>query len=134
MGRGHDTAGAMAFQVHKDIRNRPLRELDRVGQRRMWGATVVALGLLCLLMAAVWLRVEQIDLGYRIEELKVERAHAEAERRHLQAELESLRAPKRIEALATQRLHLVDPTGADAFVIERVRTSNGPSGAVVAQR
>jgi cell division protein FtsL len=134
MGHAHDTAGAMAFRVHKDIRNRPLREVDHAGQRRMWGVTLVVLGMLCLLMAAVWLRVEQIDLGYRLEELKVERAHADAERRHLQAELESLRSPTRIETLAWQRLDLIEPSDTDAFVIERVRTSSEPSSVVVAQR
>jgi cell division protein FtsL len=134
MGHAPDTTGAMAFRVQKDIRNRPMREIDHAGQRRMWGATVVVLGLLCLVMAAVWLRVEQIDLGYRIEKLKVDRAHAEAERRHLQAELESLRSPTRIETLAWKRLDLIEPTNTDAFVIERVRTSSEPSSAVVAQR
>ena len=134
MGRTRAAAGAMEFQMRRDIRNRPLREVDRAGQRRMWSTTVVVVAVLGVLLAIAFLRTRQADLGYRMGTLQVMRAKLEAERRHLVAERESLRAINRIERLATQQLHLVKPTDADAFVIERVRSSKGPSSVVVARR
>lgn len=134
MGRSNDAAGAIGFAVQKDIRNRPLREVDHVGQRRMWGSTVIVLLFLALVLASASLRVEQIQLGYEIERKQAELAAQESERRHLLLERESLRSPQRIEALATGQLRFIEPTEADAFVIERVRTSPEPSRAVIARR
>jgi len=134
MERSYDAADALGFAIRKDIRNQPLREVDRLGQRRMCGSTVVVLLFLALVLASAWLRVEQIHLGYQIEQLNAQRAALESERRHLLVEIESLRAPQRIETLATQQLKLVAPTEADAFVIERARSSARPAGAVVARR
>lgn len=134
MGRANDAADALGFAMQKDIRNRPLREVDRVGQRRMWGSTVIVLLFLTLVLASAWLRLEQIHLGYEIERKQVELAVQESERRHLLLERESLKSPQRVEALATGLLKLVAPTGEDAFVIGRARTSGKPSGAVVAHR
>jgi cell division protein FtsL len=134
MARSYDTADAIGFAVQRDIRNRPLREVDRAGQRRMWGSTVIVLIFLALVLVSAWLRVEQIHLGYQIEQLQAERAVVESERRHLWVELESLRSPGRIEKLATGQLQLIEPTAADAFVIERVRTDAKPSSAVIARR
>ena len=41
---------------------------------------------------------------------------------------------KRIEALATQELHLVAPSQGDAIVIERVQPADPPGKSVVARR
>jgi hypothetical protein len=45
-----------------------------------------------------------------------------------------LRAPQRIESLATGRLHLVEPSAEDAVVIERVLPAEPPAKSVVARR
>jgi cell division protein FtsL len=134
MARTRDTAGALEFQVRHDVRNRPLREIDHDGQRRMWGATVVVMAVLGLLLASAAVRLQQIHLGYRIEDLQAKRGRLEAERRHLLAEKESLQALDRIDRLATDLLRLVKPTAADAYVLERVKAAPEPSGAVVARR
>ena len=134
MGRTRDAADALGFQVRRDIRNRPLREVDRAGQRRMWGTTLVVLCVLGVLLSITVLRNHLNDLGAQIERLQAKRASLEAERRHLLAENESLRALTRIEHLATTQLKLVAPKETDAFVIERVKTSPGPTNAVVARR
>ena len=134
MGRAYDTAAEIGFAARKELRNTPVRELDRAGHRRMWGSAVVVVLFVGLVLLSIGLRLEQRDLGYQIEELQKQRAAAESERHHLQLELESLRSPRRIEALATMQLKLVEPSETDAFVIERVRTAPAPSGAVVARR
>ena len=48
--------------------------------------------------------------------------------------IETLRAPQRIEALATERLHLTEPAADQAVVIERVAPVEPPARSVVAQR
>lgn len=134
MERSQTAAAAIGYHVRKDIRNRPLREIDRAGQRRMWGSGVVALVVLALLMTAAWIKITQTDIGYQIAALEEESRRLETERRHWLAELESLRAPRRIEALATEGLHLVRPAAKDVVVIEQARGAAAPSSAVVASR
>ena len=48
--------------------------------------------------------------------------------------LDDLRSPKRIETLATERLHLVVPSREEAIVIERVVPAQPPAKTVVARR
>ena len=52
----------------------------------------------------------------------------------LRLEIDTLKSPKRIEALATGKLHLVAPTQADAIVIERVVPADPPAKSIVARR
>jgi cell division protein FtsL len=54
--------------------------------------------------------------------------------RHLRLEMETLRAPQRIEKLATERLGMVAPGDADAVVLERVVPPPPPAKSVVASR
>jgi cell division protein FtsL len=63
-----------------------------------------------------------------------ERAAEEEAARNLRLEIDTLRAPHRIEALATRRLRLVAPSKDEAIVIERVVPSEPPSSSVVARR
>jgi cell division protein FtsL len=63
-----------------------------------------------------------------------ERAAEEETRRRLLLEIETLRSPKRIETLATERLHLVAPSRDEAIVIERVLPADPPAKSVVARR
>jgi cell division protein FtsL len=134
MGRAYDAVGEVRFAARNEIRNTPVREVDRAGHRRMWGAAVAVVLFVGLVLLSVGLRLEQTNLGYQIEALQKQRAAAESERRHLQVELETLRSPRRIEALATLQLKLVEPSVTDVFVIERVRTAPAPSSAMVAKR
>ena len=60
---------------------------------------------------------------------------AEAEvNRHLRLEIETLRAPERIEKLAMRRLGMVEPGPGDAIVLERVVPPAPPAASVVAAR
>jgi len=45
-----------------------------------------------------------------------------------------LKSPARIEALATEKLHLIAPTSEDAIVIERVAPVDPPASSIVARR
>jgi cell division protein FtsL len=54
--------------------------------------------------------------------------------RHLRLEIETLRAPQRIEKLATQRMGMVAPAAGDAIVLERVTPAKPPARSLVAAR
>jgi cell division protein FtsL len=66
--------------------------------------------------------------------MQVERAAEEEVNRHLRLEIETLRAPRRIERIATQQLHLVSPVRGQAIVIERVTPAAPPEKSIVAAR
>src|SRR5580765_7107823 len=67
-----------------------------------------------------WQQFDILRHGYRVEEMQRERAAEEEVARQLRLEIETLKSPKRIEELATRKLHLVAPTRDEAIVIERV--------------
>jgi cell division protein FtsL len=96
----------------------------------------VAVGvfLVAVLLFSAWQHFELLRHGYRIEEMQQERAAEEEINRHLRLEIDTLRAPARIERLATSRLGMVAPAADDATVIERVISTPPPPKSVVARR
>jgi len=63
-----------------------------------------------------------------------ERAIEEEINRHLRLEIETLRAPQRIEKLATEQLGMVAPGTDEAIVLERVTPVEPPAKSLVAVR
>ena len=123
------------YAIKKDVRNNPIvREVDRARHRELWQSVAVGLVLMTVLLFWTWQHFELLRHGYEIGQVQRERATEEKNRRQLRLEYETLRAPKRVEALATSRLHLVSPTQADAIVLERVRPAEPPARTVVARR
>jgi cell division protein FtsL len=123
------------YAIRKDVRNNPIvREVDEARQRDMWKSVAVTGFLVAVLLFSVWQRVELLQNGYAVGEL--ERAHAIQEEigRQLRLEIETLRSPKRIEQMAIEQLHLVEPTRDEAIVIERVLPADLPAASVVARR
>jgi cell division protein FtsL len=123
------------YAIKKDVRNNPIvREVDEARQRELW-KTVAMAGLIVLVfLFSAWQRTELLRHGYQIEEMQKQRAAEEELGRHLRLEIETLRAPDRIEALATGRLHLVAPSRDEAIVIERVVRAEPPAKSLVARR
>jgi hypothetical protein len=66
--------------------------------------------------------------------MQQQRAAEEDAARLLRLEIDTLKAPRRIEALATGKLHLVAPSRDEAIVIERVLAADPPPKSVVARR
>ena len=126
---------AFEYAVKKDVRNNPIvREVDRARQRELWRSVGVAgFGVLVLLFSA-WQHFEILRRGYQVEQLQRERAAQEEIGRRLRLEIETLRSPQRIEALATSRLHLVAPGQADTVILERVQPTEPPPSTMVARR
>jgi cell division protein FtsL len=114
------------YAIRKDVRNNPIvREVDRARQRDLWKT---------VLLFSAWQHFELLRHGYQLEDLARQRAVEEETTRQLRLELETLGSPTRIERLATERLHLVQPPRDDEVVIERVKPAETPAETMVASR
>lgn len=123
------------YAIKKDVRNNPIvREVDEARHREMWKSVAIAAFLVLVLLFSAWQHFELLRHGYQIEEMQRQRATEEETTRRLKLEIETLRSPKRIEALATEKLHLVAPARDEAVVIERVPANDPPAKSVIAQR
>lgn len=123
------------YAIKKDVRNNPIvREVDETRQRELWTSVGVAGLLVLVLLFSTWQHFELLRHGYKLEQMQRERTAEEDAARHLRLEIETLRAPRRIEALATERLQLVAPSREEAIVIERVAPADPPGTSVVARR
>jgi cell division protein FtsL len=128
-------SGEFEYAIKKDVRNNPIvREVDRERHHEMWRSVGVGALLVVVLLFSAWQHFELLRHGYRIEEMQKERAAEEEIKRHLRLEIDTLRAPARIERLATRRLGMVAPAADDATVIERVTVTPPPPKSVVAHR
>jgi cell division protein FtsL len=123
------------YAIRKDVRNNPIvREVDEARQRDLWKSVSIAAFLVLALLFSAWQHFELLRHGYQIEEMQRQKAAEEETGRRLRLEIETLKTPKRIEALATQKLRLVAPTRDEAIVIERVLPPDPPARSVVARR
>jgi cell division protein FtsL len=128
-------AEAFEYAVKKDVRNNPIvREMDRARQRELWSLVGFAGFVVLVLLFSAWQHFELLQHGYQVEQMQKERAFEEDAARQLRLEIETLRSPKRIEALALHQLHLVAPTRNEAIVIERVLPADPPDRSVIARR
>ena len=128
-------AEAFEYAIKKDVRNNPIvREVDETRQRELWTSVAIASVLVVVLLFSAWQHFELLRHGYRIEQMQRERAAEEETARQLRLEIDTLKSPKRIEALATERLHLVAPDRDDAIVLERVVPAEPPAKSIVAWR
>jgi cell division protein FtsL len=128
------TGEAFEYSIKKDIRNNPIvREVDRERHREMWRSMGIGLFLVAVLLFSAWQHFELQQHGYKYEQMLQERAEQELINRHLRLEVETLKAPARVERVATGKLRMVAPTPTDSTVIERV-TPAVPPRSVVARR
>ncbi len=130
-----DTTEAFEYAIRKDVRNNPIvREVDERRQRELWKSVGIGVLFVAVLMLSAWHHFELLRHGYQLEQLQRDRATEAEINRHLRLEIETLRAPERIEKLATERLGMVEPGVGDAVVLERVVAPTPPARSVVAVR
>ena len=123
------------YAIRKDVRNNPIvREVDEQRQRELWQSAGVGVLLVLVLMFSAWQHFELLRNGYRLEQMQRDRAVEADVNRHLRLEMETLRAPQRIEKLALQQLGMIEPGPGDAVVLERVVAPQPPAASVVAVR
>ena len=125
---------AFEYAIKKDVRNNAIvREVDEAKQRDLWKSAGVAGFLALVLLFSAWQHYELLRHGYQMEQLEHQREVEQETSRRLRLEVETLRSPARIEALATGQLHLVAPSRDEAIVIERVVPAD-PTGTVNRRR
>ena len=131
-----EQAETFEYAIRKDVRNNPIvREVDEERQRELWQSLGIGVVLVLVLLFSAWQHFELLRHGYRLEQMQRERAAEEEINRHLRLEIETLRAPQRIEQLATERLDMVAPGVGEAIVLERVHPADAAArGRVVAGR
>jgi cell division protein FtsL len=126
---------AFEYAIRKDVRNNPIvRQVDDARQRELWQSVGVAGFLVLVLLFSAWQHFELLRHGYQTEELQRLRVAEEETGHRLRLEIDTLKTPKRIEAIATEQLHLVIPSRDEAIVIERVLPTDPPAASVVARR
>ena len=129
------TAGTFEYEIRKDVRNNQIvREVDERRQKDLWQSIGIGAVLVLVLLFSAWQHFELLRHGYRLEQMQRDRATEEDINRHLRLEMESLRAPQRIEKIATERLGMVAPGPAEAVVLERVSPAAPPARSIVATR
>ena len=128
-----ETKGTFEYEIKKDVRNNQIvREVDERRMRDLWQSLGIGIILVLVLLFSAWQHFELLRHGYQLEQMQRERA-AEAEiNRHLRLEMESLRAPQRIEKISKDELGMVAPGDDKAVVIERVTTPAPPAKSLVA--
>jgi cell division protein FtsL len=130
-----EQAGTFEYEIRKDVRNNQIvREVDEQRQRELWTSLGIFALLVSVLLFSAWQHFELLRHGYRIEQVQRDRADEDDINRHLRLELETLRAPQRIEKLATERLGMIAPGPADAIILERVTSTPAPAKSLVAVR
>jgi cell division protein FtsL len=123
----------LEYAIKKDIRNNPIvRELDTRQAHEFKRIVGLAACAVAMLLFFVWQHYRMLDYNIAIESLRLSRDTETTVNRKLRLNLETLRAPQRIEARATHELGMVEPASKDTVILQRV-TSSTPSGAVMAE-
>ena len=130
-----DKSGTFEYEIRKDFRNNQIvREVDERRLRDLWQSLGIGILLVLVLLFSAWQHFELLRHGYKLEQMQRERASENDINRHLRLEMETLRAPQRIEKLATERLGMVAPGADEAVVLERVTAQPAPAKSIVATR
>ena len=112
------------FRMSKQVRNEQLvRELDSKRHRELFMVALTGLALTAAVIAFAYPHFEMIRLGYRMEELREKREELVEAKRHLELQRATELAPARIEAIATEELGMVYPSGASLLVLEPIETA-----------
>lgn len=131
------TYRSFEYAVRKDVRNNPIiREVDLERHRELWKSLGVAGFLALVALFSAWQHFELLQQGYALEQMQRLRADEEEKARLLRLDVETKSALSRIEALAIERLGLVEPatTEVDVIVVKRVVPVQRPDETVVARR
>ena len=126
---------ALDYAISKDVRNNQIvREIDHTRQRDLWRWAWIGSVILALVVYSSWQHFELLRHGYRVEQMERARKQEVEINRHLRLRIQTLKAPQRIAAIATSQLRMVEPTSAEAVVLERAVPVEPPSKSIVARR
>ena len=107
------------FLMSKQVRNEQLvREFDAKRHRELFMVALTGLALTAAVIAFAYPHFEMIRLGYRMEELRVQREELVEAKRHLELQRATELSPSRIESIAIEQLGMVYPDGAHLLTLE----------------
>jgi cell division protein FtsL len=111
-------ATAVSAQPRRNIgAKRERAEPARGKRRRFVFAALLVLGLIGAVLVHVWLRLQVVRMGYVLSTTSKLQTRLEQENRELKVELATMTSPDRLEALARQRLGLVQPENGQVVVL-----------------
>jgi cell division protein FtsL len=123
------------YAISKDDRNNQVvREIDHSRQRDLWRWAWIGSVILALVVYSSWQHFELLRHGYRVEQMERARKQEVEINRHLRLQIQTLKAPQRIAAIAMSQLRMVEPTSAEAVVLERAVPVEPPSKSILARR
>lgn len=105
--------------MSKQVRNEQLvRELDAKRHHELFMVALTGLALTAAVIAFAFPHFEMIRLGYRMEELRVQREELVEAQRHLELQRATELSPARIESIAIEQLGMVYPDDAHLLTLE----------------
>ena len=111
-------AAAVSAQPRRII-SAPRQRVERSGgkRRRLVVGALLGLGLIGTVLFHVWVRLQVVRMGYVLSTTSKLQTRLEQENRELKVELATMTSPDRLEALARQRLGLVQPEKGQVVVL-----------------
>jgi cell division protein FtsL len=114
----------VATAVRQSVKGLQSQEKDRVenasrGRRPRHGMSIafLALGLVCVALLHVWLRLQVVHMGYVLATTSKLQNQLEQENRELKVELATLTSPDRLEVMSRRRLGLKPPEKGQVIVL-----------------
>jgi cell division protein FtsL len=109
------------YAIKKDVRNNPIVRAVDAQQKRTFARTLVVTALAVgMLLFSAWQHFAVLQHSYEIGARQQDLAKEEVLNRRLRLELETLKAPSRIEQIALTDLKMIAPAQNDSVVIERI--------------
>src|SRR4051794_25278947 len=104
------------YAIKKDIRNNPVvREVDLQQKQDFVRTTWLVATVVAMLLFTAWQRFGLVYNGYEVQKLQVKLGQEQARNRKLRLEVETLRAPQRLEKIALEQLHMQSPSQKDTL-------------------
>ena len=125
----------LEYAIKQDIRNNPVvREVDPSQKREFVRTAWLMAAIVGMVLFSCLQHFTITRSGYQVQVLERERAAADATNRKLRLDVETLRAPQRLERIAIDQLHMLTPSPKNTLVIERASPSAPDQAAVAAAR
>ena len=118
------------FQTREVANEQLVRQIDRKRHRELFWVALTGIVLAAAVMAYAWPQFQLIQLGYRMEEMRVRKGQLIEMRRHLELQLATESSPSRIERIAETELGLSYPDPTNVVVLESVEAEPASAGAL----
>lgn len=115
--RGFERAGV---PMTRAVRRQPIaRKRAAAGRRYIRQALSLAAVILIVALFLVWARIQVIQLGYEVSRIRKDTRDLSEQRDLLEAEVASLKSPKRLSEIASEQFGMRLPMGDEVVVLRR---------------